>query len=306
MADSKRADRICSYCGKKFNYPYLLKRHLNGKRKCVPSFAGKTEGDEDKPYECRYCGTRFMDETHMHRHIRDTCKIAPNERNGTDGLDRLYDLVLAQRDTDETRIASLEGVVETLSARLVNTDIGLGMNANVVNIQGDNNQVQQTDARTVVNINFFGAEGTNHITKKQIRAVLDRSMENVTLPLAAQNAIIETAMIVYSDPEHPENLTCFLPNKKTDDALLYTDRGWDIQPVSIIVPRMAVKSLDALFNKQPYEEDADLYTNVMVELRDNEKKYVSGTAKFRPILVRNKDLLIKMLGSLPIAGQVEI
>jgi 23S rRNA A2030 N6-methylase RlmJ len=106
-------------------------------------------------------------------------------------------------------------------------------------------------------------------------------------------------MLVYSDPDHPENLTAYLPNKKTNDVLVHAEAGWEVQPASLVLPPMAQKSVDTLFDHQPYE-DADDYGPLMKELAENEKRYAAGS-ELRPILVRNKDLLARALETLPVA-----
>ena len=64
---------------------------------------------------------------------------------------------------------------------------------------------------------------------------------------------------------------------------------------------MALKTVDTLFDNQPFE-NADEYGPLMKELVENEKRYTAGT-ELRPILVRNKDLLARVLETLPVAGR---
>lgn len=174
-----------------------------------------------------------------------------------------------------------------------------------VAIQGNHN-VNIVDARRVeVVVNEFGREGLEHVTRGRIRAILEESLSAGGIPGAAQAAVLKTALLVYSDPEHPENLTCYLPNKKGDEALVHVARdgrtAWEVQPVPLVLPPMARKSVDALFDRQPFE-DAGTFEPLMAELRDNEERYVSGQSALRPVLVRNKDLLARALASLPVSG----
>ncbi|MEL0212665.1 MAG: hypothetical protein VW891_19135, partial [Novosphingobium sp.] len=144
------------------------------------------------------------------------------------------------------------------------------------------------------------------ITPARIKAILDETLGGAKAGVehAAHAAVLKTAMLVYSDPDHPENLTAYLPNKKTNDVLVRTSRrgtsGWEVQPASLVLPPMAQKSVDTLFDRQPYE-DADEYAPLMKELADNEKRYVEG-AELRPILVRNKALLARVLETLPLGA----
>jgi len=157
-----------------------------------------------------------------------------------------------------------------------------------VQVPGNKNQVA-VDNRLQVNINVFGKEGLDHVTEARIRTILDESLARPALLEAASTAVLKTAMLVYSDPDHPENLTAYLPNKKKNDVLVRAESGWVVQPASLILPPMAQKSVDTLFNRQPFE-DADDYAPLMRELTANEKSYVAGH-ELRPVLVRNKTLL---------------
>ena len=177
---------------------------------------------------------------------------------------------------------------------------GGGQQAGEVAVQGDANQV---DNRKQVIVNVFGKEGLDHVTMARIKAILDESLARPALPEAAQAAVMRTAMLVYSDPDHPENLTAYLPNKKTNDVLVHASRngttGWEVQPASLVLPPMAQKSVDTLFDRQPYENAED-YGPLMKELAENEKRYTAGT-ELRPVLIRNKDLLARALETLPVA-----
>ena len=156
-------------------------------------------------------------------------------------------------------------------------------------VQGGNKNTVVVDNKRVV-INVFGKENVSHITKADIKAILDDSITKGLIADAATAAVQKAAMMTYSDPVHPENLTCYLSNKKTNDALVHTENGWEVQPASLILVPMAAQSINELFEKQPLE-GAEKYDSLMRELRDNENKHLSNTAALRAILVRNKKLL---------------
>jgi hypothetical protein len=59
----------------------------------------------------------------------------------------------------------------------------------------------------------------------------------------AAGSAADSAVLVYSDPE---NLTAYLPNKRTN--------GWEVQPASLVLPPMAQKNVNTLFDRQPYED----------------------------------------------------
>lgn len=311
------ADRTCAQCGKVFDLPCRLKTHQNRKTPCAPilelgDLPIETLEDPDLgKKKCRFCGRVFASYDSMRRHVRTACKIAPNERNGDAGMDLLFEHTIRRQQAENAelraQLASLTHNVEALTnavrggAELKNSCApGIVVN----NGSSVNNALVVQDQRNIT-INVFGHENVDHVTPAKIREVLMESLRLPALPEAATQAVVKAALLVYSDPDHPENLTCYLPNKREGSALVHTSRDgamvWEVCPLQIVAPPMAQKSVDLLFDKQPFE-DAGMFEPLLAELRDNEQRYVSG-GEMRTILVRNKDLLTRALRELPIAGR---
>lgn len=300
-------ETICVDCGRDFRYPSKLAQHQRRKTTCAPILEpkdlppGLLEDPDLEKKKCRFCGRVFSSYTSMQRHVRNSCKIAPNAKNGDAGMEVLYEHTIrrqaAQLEAQQAQITEMMGMMQRMEGMLM-AQGGGGQQANAgeVAFQGDANQV---DNRKIVNINVFGKEGLDHVTMARIKAILDESLARPALPAAANAAVLKTAMLVYSDPDHPENLTCYLPNKKTNDVLVHAEDGWEVQPASLVLPPMAQKSVDTLFDRQPYA-DAEDYGPLMKELAENEKRHTAGS-ELRPVLVRNKDLLARALESLPVA-----
>ena len=291
----------CPKCGLDCKYVSYLRRHLARKTPCVPIVEAEDLPEDvfdDPDFEkkkCRFCGRVFSSYDVMRRHVRKNCKIAPNKKNGDAGMEVLYEHTIRRQ---QAQIEKLTGLVEQLVARESGAQAG-----EVAIAAGDQAQIAVDNRKVVINI--FGKEGLDHVTADRIRAILDESMQVPALPAAAGAAVLKTALLVYSDPDRPENLTCYLPNKKTNDALVHLSRpdgttGWEVQPTTLVLPPMAQKSVDSLFDHQPFE-NADQYAPLMKELQANEQRYTAG-GDLRPVLVRNKDLLARALAALPLAG----
>ena len=318
----------CPKCGKDCKYASYLRRHLARKTPCAPILedadlppevhAQRAEDPDLAKKQCRFCNRIFSSYTSMRRHVRISCRIAPNAKNGDTGMELLYEHTLRKQ---QKRIEILEAQnAEMISMMRQLTTAGGSspqlQQAGEVTAQGDQGTIAVGDHNTVavdnsknkmqVIINVFGHEGLGHVTRAEIKGILDEALRVHGLsvaaaPAAAMAATLRTAMLIYSDPDHPENLTCYLPNKKTEDTLVHGERGWEVRPTRLVLPPMAAKSVDSLFAKQPYE-NADQYLHLLRELRDNASRYTSG-AELRPILVRNKDLLARALETLPVASQ---
>jgi hypothetical protein len=223
-------------------------------------------------------------------------------------MDLLYEHTIrrqqAENEALRAQVAALAQNMEQMTGMMQQLVIAqttaapAGITAGETAIVGDQNVVLQ-DRRTF-NINVFGNEAVGHVTPEKIRGVLEESMQLPELPQAAMQAVLKAALLVYSDPDYPENLTCYLPNKREGSALVHAQDGWEVRPLRIVAPPMAAKSVDLLFDKQPFE-DAETFEPLMAELRDNEERYAAG-GEMRTILVRNKALLTRALEELPVAG----
>ena len=306
-------DRTCQRCGKAFDKPALLRRHHKRKTPCdlivervnLPSeVLGDPELEKKK---CAFCGRVFSSYDVMRRHVRNYCRIAPNAKNGDAGMEVLYEHIIQRQ---EMRIALLEqqnaemlGIMRQLVVQPA-APAGGAQSAGEIAVHNRDGTVAVDNSKKEVHIHIHGQEALEHITSARIKEILDETLGQAGSGVehAAQAAVLKTAMLVYSDPDHPENLTAYLPNKKTNDVMVRTSRGgtngWEVHPASLVLPPMAQKSVDTLFDRQPYE-DAEEYGPLMKELADNETRYVEGS-ELRPILVRNKALLARVLETLPL------
>ena len=225
----------------------------------------------------------------MWRHIRTTCQIAGSEK----GMDKLYEYTLQQQLTDHAT------QMKHIQAQLDGIQLAAGTNA--INATAANQVLQvagQVYNAPVTHINFFGREDTSHIDRPRIRALLDDVLSSTPDPTTgALTAFLKAAMLIYSDPNIPENITCYLPSSKKEDVLVHGAEGWEVQPYTVVLPPMATRSVDALFNNQPFD-NCEKYDKLMGALRDNEAAYKVG-GKMKTVLVLNKALLERVLGSLP-------
>ena len=179
-----------------------------------------------------------------------------------------------------------------------------------------NGNVDQSVNKTIVNINVFGQENLDRITKPQVIDLL-RGLGPVgeNVKTIAEKAIIQAAMLIFSDPAHPEDITCYLPNKKGDNALVHGESGWEVQPVGLVISPMAAQSIEALFKHQPAPDQHTPEKDVkwMMEECGNIMRYIQKhegdmtneppRGEMRGILIRNKELLQQVLAKLPMAGQ---
>ena len=302
----------CEKCGAEFQYRSYLERHMKRKTPCALIVANEDLPltEQDKPHGCKFCGRRFSTVSGVSHHIRKNCKIARSK----EGMEKLYEHTLR---TQQERIAQLESELARTSTSTQLTplakkssDVCLAeprvprVPAAHMQITGNQNILQSGRVYNapVININLFGQEKHTHIDRRIIKCLMDTTLTEVGGASGSRSSalavLLKTATLIYSDPEHPENLTCYLPNKKHEDVMVHSSDGWEIQPLQMVLPPMATRGLDVLFENQPFE-DAEKYGDLMVALRDNEEAF-KNNKEMRTILVRNKALLERALGSLPV------
>lgn len=314
------------------------------KKPCSPVVAGTEVRavEVHNPSKCKFCNRVFSRPANVKRHQLTACPIAPTGRNGQDGMELLYKHVEAEQAerlaAKEDEIAALEKQIAQLkvdreSALAIPEDArpAVPLAASVtrasqnVTIHGDHAHVVQMDVKVIqqVHVNEFGKEGIEYLDRGEVfRQVFDKiaaprtsgSADASVLDDLSQQLIARAAMLIYSDPEHPENITCYLPKKTDTNAMVHGSNGWTLHPVNMVFPPMLTKSIDLLFNRQPiagYDgcpnamaERQEAYGQILRHIDDRTDELSLGAAGcLRPILVRNENLLRQRALSPPKAQQ---
>ena len=307
--DEPKNDRQCRKCRREFRDPSPLRRHMGRKRPCAPVVDREELPPVDEAAErchCRFCGRSYSNQYNVRRHMK-SCPIAAR---GERGMDELYAHVLERTRRAQEAEAAAEAEVATLRAELEQTRLEVArLRGNELVPAGGATVVYAPQSTFVTNINVtqinvFGREETAHITTASVRDILSRcSAGEASGQIAAAQALLQAALLIYSDPDRPGNITCYIPNKRDGNALVHGARGWEIKPVPLVLPPMARTSLDLLFDKQPYDKDAEQCVPGLQLLREHEEGLVANGAGLHTVLIRNKDLLSRVLSQLPLAGE---
>ena len=191
-------------------------------------------------------------------------------------MEKLYDHTVQQQQQqiDELRaqvqaltVGAASATLATQSAHLAPT-ITLGAGAT---FGAGATLIGRDQVNNNVTINIFGAEDISYMRRPEVKAILDRALRvSPTDPQqAVRHALTQIGYSVYSNTEHPENITCYIPNKKREEVLVHTGERWELRPSSEVTPDMYVNSMNILFNQQPFEDVAK-YGQLMTEARDRE------------------------------------
>ena len=154
-----------------------------------------------------------------------------------------------------------------------------------------------------VTINVFGSESWQHIGSHQIKALLDCTMPMTDLVHTAPreqdvaNFFKQTAMLIYSDTDHPENLTAYIPQHagKQDQVMVYRGdvRNWEVVPLAQVTPPMTKNTLDLLQVRQPCDSgvrDVRDYSAFLRHVFDQQDRWVDGK-ELRAVLIKNGEIL---------------
>lgn len=259
-------------------------------------------------------------------------------RNGQRGLEILYQHAQQRTTENQETIREQNKKIAELESRLAQLALSQPVQkkptefADRVAIYGDNARVLQMDVKVFQqNIstgrNRFGDEDVSHVRRSDMYKVFEsvaprtpiaidppakkrRSAvdESARLNELCQQLITHAAMLIYSDVNHPENITCYLPKQTGSNAMVHGEHGWTLEPVNIVFPPMVQKSINLIFDQQPIPgadgcplEDvygdfgvrpSAVFAQILRHLQANEQPLAQGAAEnMRPVLIRNSDLL---------------
>lgn len=277
------ADRTCPRCGKGFGKPFLLRRHLQRKTPCalIVERHELPVAERAKPFPCQFCGHRFTSPSGLCTHIKQSCRVAHSK----DGLDTLYKHTL-QKQLEEQR-AETAAIMEKLAVQTKQLDklqvaekrlAGLLASTGLPPRQPETQAAAQQNA--TVNLNLHGLENLDHLDPPRVAAILHgcaASLPPITgfrLPEgekhspevqkavgAASREVLRILLTeTYANPDRPENLTMYVPNKKEKQVMCYTTGAtagsepmWRLLTLETITPMVQKKVLDRLNANQPWE-----------------------------------------------------
>lgn len=274
----------CELCGKDFPSVAKLTQHRNRRRPCmaiIPSDDYLPEADRIKPHKCADCGRRFTSPSGLSTHSRRSCpakKLAENP----------------QPKAEQDEIATLRAQIADLEQRM--------HHAALVKPLPPVPQVPNLSIYNNVTINVFGTETWQHIDEQRIMTLLDHVIpadiqERGIQDEDASKLFTRTAMLIYSDERHPENLTAYIPRSQgaQDKVMVYRGdlRNWEVMPLADAVTPMTKNTLDLLERRQPWrsgKHDLRDYSQMVGQVFRREQRWLEGK-ELRAVLVRNGDLI---------------
>jgi hypothetical protein len=240
---------------------------------------------------CGKCGHRFKYPSGLRKHI--TQRKTPCVRAAGTQASEL------QRPPRELARPASEPPQMDESTKLLYAKL-LQMEEQLARLKLQPTFIQQNNFVNKVTLNYFGREGTDHITPKHVMHMLDNAVSQG----AADALFAEAAMLIYSDYEHPENITAYLPNCGGNDrVMIYQEEpegagpAWCSVPLDQATPPMVKKTIDLLMDQQPFESGQNTleeYGKMLqaVFKREDEYAQMTGRQQLRTVLVRNREFIM--------------
>jgi len=194
----------CPRCGLVLKSKNNLLGHLRRVNPCEPllqdissaealqMFKVRTRNHGD--YECEMCLSRFASEFSLTRHQG---KCFRRKKVFQDTAVMQFKML--------TKVQQLEAQIKELTG-----------NPATINITNNFNQTIH-DNRSI-NINYVGRESMGHILSN--KNFLDQCL------IRTDKGLIELIQRIHCDPEHPENMNVFVPNKRERFVKEYDRTGW--------------------------------------------------------------------------------
>ena len=142
---------------------------------------------------------------------------------------------------------------------------------------------------TNIQLNTFGKEGVGRVGEVMVRRVLDEALRQQAIDAARGKTVFFTLFReIHSNADHPEDLTCFLPELDSQAAHVHSRPGrWETIPLDEAVGEMSSRTIGQIVKCQPFD-NAERYGPVVRAVLDQEETFAQRLA---PILFSNKEKL---------------
>ena len=221
---------ICGKCGFNVNDKSRYDRHLNRKYPCIQRDTYKVynkyinsngseklqngseklrlapfgSGIDNNENDCMYCGKRFIKKSNLTRHMMVNCKIVKFQ---IDELEVEKSKWEDEKLEFESKTIELENKVEQLSNDLINKPQNIITQTNIDN------------SKKTININSYGNESIEHLTKAYCKRLIG-------LPYTAVSKLIKD---IHCNPKVPENHNLRKRNKKDKFIEYFDGNEWKVE-----------------------------------------------------------------------------
>lgn len=279
----------CTICKKDFIYKSHLDRHNRRKTSCNPivdiddlndEHKAKIEKAKAENRLCPFCNRVLSSHYALKKHIHSGCPIAPNKKNGTRGMDLLYQHTKEKEYSKNSQKNSSGVNIGSIADSTVNNTV-------------DNRVINN------VTINVHGQENLDYITEDDVAGIYDSALtaENMkkitkgdlkTISEVAQAVLAKSLSMVFNNKMHPENFTAYIPDMR---------QFVQSNPKKIMVRGDSEWSMEE--SKKVYETVTDtIMYNLIGQKQPRGTEYVPVTKKLFKVKQISEALLVPVIGKI--------
>jgi len=270
----------CPRCEKIFTHKGHYNRHMNRKFDCTNKLQtkdgknkkiikkeivtvkkkenkdthNKIQSKIKKEFICHLCERTFSRKDNLRRHLNKYCKI----KKERDEKDKIYQQLLIERNDMEYKMNKLE--------------------------KGNVNFYQQFNTINQININSFGNEKLENLSKKEIIEILNKCYK----------ALPELVKKIHIDL--PENRNVYIPNKKEPYAMIYDNDRWFLKDTTEVINELiAINNHRLLEFLDEYKEQINKQKidriQTMIQNSQNGKLDKQYESELKVLLINYADLI---------------
>lgn len=234
-------DRKCYSCGKIFRKPVELTSHKARKTPCL--IRDLKPEDKLNPLRCIYCNTISSTKGNLGRHLAK-CKI----KNG--GIDKLFDKVNHEEQIrlmqERERIMKEEHAQEIKNAeeRIRVEFTGRFEEMEKKFLMLDSQKAQPVINGNVTVNNIQNNSIVNNYTEPNYQHLLVFEKFNSIFKEHYAGMLYALICELYFDPNHHENMSVHLVNKKTNEVIVMHEGSWKTLDTEEVVHKMRAVGYD--------------------------------------------------------------
>ena len=186
----------------------------------------------DTDLDCMYCGIKFKRKDNLSRHINYRCKIIKSQ---IDELEVEKSKWEEEKLELETKTIEFEQQIKQLSQDLINKPQQIITQTNIDN------------SKKTININSYGNESIEHLTKEYCKSLIG-------LPYTAVSKLIKD---IHCNPKVPENHNLRKRNKKDKFIEYFDGKKWKIEDKKKQLDHLVDMTFTILENIVDMEDDIE-------------------------------------------------
>ena len=231
-------------------------------------------------YTCQYCDRVLSKNSHLHRHYK-SCRVKIDLENQKIDQEKAEILKIRCRELEKEK-RKMRRKIERLLIKDSESSGDVANHSHNTNTNSHNNLVQKNSNNTTININNFGSENLDYISKSFLNKLLK----------TPYTAIPKLLKEIHFNDQHPENKNIRINNKKLKYAEVIDNNEWQYKNKKEVIEDMVDKGYDLIDEHYEEEPEKELHGSEKIRYKRFQNKYDDKNKKTLEKLTQNTELII--------------